>query len=295
MIDTGVRSKHWSRQQMVDFFRAQAAQRFHARVLSPGPVPLAGGVCGRYRCRGTRHTFSETCEAILERLRMCVRAVLLSCVSGTCVAQAATAGAGKPWMDRTLSADKRADLLLEKLTLEQKVQLLHGTGDPHEGPPDPKGADGNGGSGYVPGFPEFDLPGIQLNDSAVGVAYSGQNGRYSTLLPAAVGLAATWDVETAEQYGRLIGRELRDQGYNMSLAGGVNLTREPRDARTFEYEGEDPLLAGTMVGHLISWSAVDACDRRHQALCGERPGGWAACGLVGDWRARDAGDGPAGV
>jgi beta-glucosidase len=49
----------------------------------------------------------------------------------------------------------------------------------------------------------------------------------------------------------LIGRELRAQGFNMSLGGGTNLTREPRDGRTFEYLGEDPILAGTMVGNLI--------------------------------------------
>ena len=48
---------------------------------------------------------------------------------------------------------------------------------------------------------------------------------------------------------RLNGRELRAQGYNMTLGGGVNLTREPRNGRTFEYMGEDPILAGTLVGN----------------------------------------------
>lgn len=156
-----------------------------------------------------------------------------------------------PWTNTSLTPDQRADLLLQRLTLEQKVQLLHGTGDPHIGAPDPHAAEGNGGSGYVPGFPEYGIPGIQMDDSAYGVAYSGGSGRYSTALPSNLGLAATWDTETAETYGALIGRELRDQGYNMSLGGGVNLTRDPRNGRTFEYQGEDPLLAGTMVGHLI--------------------------------------------
>lgn len=154
-------------------------------------------------------------------------------------------------MNKTLSADRRADLLLQHLTLEQKVQLLHGTGDPHVGPPDLHAEESNGGSGYVPGFPEYDLPGIQMDDSAYGVAYSAGSGRYSTALPSNLGLAATWDPGVAETYGALIGQELRDQGYNMTLGGGVNLTREPRNGRTFEYQGEDPLLAGTMVGHLI--------------------------------------------
>ena len=169
------------------------------------------------------------------------------------------------------------------------MQLLHGTGDPHDGPVDPKSTDGNGGSGYVPGFPEYGLPGLQMNDSAVGVAYSGQNGRYSTLLPAAVGLAATWDVDIAETYGQLIGQELRDQGYNMSLAGGVNLTREPRDARTFEYEGEDPLLAGTMVGHLIRGvqSTHVIGDIKHYAVNDQEDGRHAVSSEIGERAMRE--------
>ncbi|MGC1474544.1 MAG: glycoside hydrolase family 3 C-terminal domain-containing protein, partial [Terriglobales bacterium] len=51
--------------------------------------------------------------------------------------------------------------------------------------------------------------------------------------------------------GALIGRELRAQGYNMSLGGGVNLAREPRNGRTFEYLGEDPVLAGKMVSQVM--------------------------------------------
>src|ERR1700716_3989466 len=74
-------------------------------------------------------------------------------------------------------------------------------------------------------------------------------------LSATVGLdlcwaRATWDPQAAHEYGALIGRELRAQGYNMTLGGGVCLTREPRNGRTFEYMGEDPILAGTLVGHL---------------------------------------------
>jgi beta-glucosidase len=49
----------------------------------------------------------------------------------------------------------------------------------------------------------------------------------------------------------VIGRELRAQGFNVTLGGGVNLAREPRNGRTFEYAGEDPLLAGTMVGNMM--------------------------------------------
>jgi beta-glucosidase len=68
------------------------------------------------------------------------------------------------------------------------------------------------------------------------------------LLPSGTSEASTWDLQAAHDYGALIGRELRDQGFNMSLGGGIDLTREPRNGRNFEYKGEDPILAGKLVG-----------------------------------------------
>ena len=86
--------------------------------------------------------------------------------------------------------------------------------------------------------------------------------------------AASWDREAAFEYGALIGRELRAQGYNMSLGGGTNLTREPRNGRTFEYLGEDPVLAGTLVARLIegTQSAHVIGDIKHYALNDQESG-----------------------
>jgi beta-glucosidase len=165
-------------------------------------------------------------------------------------AQPAKAPTG-PWMDKSLSPDERADLVLKQLTLEEKIGLLHGTGQPGNGPPTPQEKDSNGGAGYVPGIPRLGIPGIQMADAAYGVTKSGETGRYSTALPDDLAGAATWDVDGAYAYGALIGRELRAQGYSMSLGGGVDLAREPRNGRTFEYMGEDPVLAGTMVGNVM--------------------------------------------
>ena len=69
-------------------------------------------------------------------------------------------------------------------------------------------------------------------------------------------------------YGQVIGRELRDQGYNMSIGGGINITREPRNGRNFEYAGEDPILAGTTVGMLMKGvqSQHIMGDLKHYAL-----------------------------
>ena len=66
-----------------------------------------------------------------------------------------------------------------------------------------------------------------------------RKGRYSTALPSALALAAGWSAHLARDYGALIGRELAGQGYNISLGGGVNITREARNGRNFEYLGED--------------------------------------------------------
>jgi beta-glucosidase len=158
-------------------------------------------------------------------------------------------------MDTALSADERAGLVLAELTLDEKIGLVHGLGRGGGSAQDPVfqavAARSNGGAGFAPGVARVGLPDLQMADSAVGVARGASRGRYSTALPSTVAAAASWDVKLAYDYGALIGRELRDHGYNVSLGGGVNLLREPRNGRNFEYQGEDPVLAGTMVGHRI--------------------------------------------
>jgi beta-glucosidase len=155
----------------------------------------------------------------------------------------------RPWMDTSLSPDQRADMVLKEMTLDEKINLVHGNGMPGWGKPRPNAYLGNGGAGFVLGVERLGIPMIQMSDAAYGVRSSGENGRYSTALPSNLAAAASWDPHAACEYGTLIGRELRAQGYNMTLGGGVNLTREPRNGRTFEYMGEDPILAGTLVGN----------------------------------------------
>ncbi len=155
----------------------------------------------------------------------------------------------RPWMNRNLSPDERAELVLKELTLDEKITFIHGNGMPGWGEPRPNAYLGNGGAGFVLGVPRLGIPMIQMSDAAYGVRASALNGRYSTALPSNIAAAASWDTQSACDYGSLIGRELRAQGYNMTLGGGVNLTREPRNGRTFEYMGEDPILAGTLVGN----------------------------------------------
>lgn len=170
--------------------------------------------------------------------------------------QAGAVCAGNAWSDAHLSPDKRADLLVPKLTLDEKIQLVHSyfAGPPQaNGKPErlPQGAIGS--AGYVPAIPRLGIPALQESDAGLGVANSGtmRPGDTATPLPAGLATAASFDPQIAYDGGAMIGGEARSKGFNVQLAGGVNLLREPRNGRNFEYAGEDPLLAGTIVGAAI--------------------------------------------
>ncbi len=179
-----------------------------------------------------------------------------------------------PWSNSSLSPDERASMVVKEMTIDEKINMLHGTGMMGLSPMSPLAIHSNGGAGYVPGIPRLGIPAIQMSDAAYGVRSSGENGRYSTALPSDVAGAASWDLDAAYEYGALIGRELRAQGFNMTLGGGINLTREPRNGRTFEYLGEDPVLAGKMVGSVMKGLQAQHVlgDIKHYALNDQESG-----------------------
>ncbi len=204
--------------------------------------------------------------------RLFTLTMILSMVLAPSWAQ--SGGKAHPWTNSSLSPDERASLVVKEMTLDEKISLLHGTGMEGLSPMSPLAVKSNGGAGYVVGVPRLGIPAIQMSDAAYGVRSSGENGRYSTALPADVAAAASWDLDAAHEYGALIGRELRAQGYNMSLGGGTNLTREPRNGRTFEYLGEDPILAGKMVGSVMKGLQAQHVlgDIKHYALNDQESG-----------------------
>jgi len=177
-------------------------------------------------------------------------ATLVAVLVPSAIPQSAQTAQSFPWMNKSLSPDQRADLVLQQMTLDEKMQLVHGTGWGvlRAGAPVPPRS--NLGAGFVQGIDRLGIPDINLADSAAGIRMAALQSRYATLLPSPLGLAATWDVRAALHYGSVIGRELRDQGFNMSIGGGVDLVREPRNGRTWEYAGEDAVLAGSIVGNL---------------------------------------------
>ena len=138
------------------------------------------------------------------------------------------------------TSDQRADQLLVQMTQPEKLQLVAGAGGPVTNiPPLPRGA-----GGFIPGIPRLGIPDLYFCDGSVGVA----NGQApATALPSSIASAATWDLDLAYQYGKVIGAEMRAYGLNVNLGGNTNLIgREPRDGRTFETKGEDPILAGNI-------------------------------------------------
>jgi len=176
-----------------------------------------------------------------------------------------------PWSDVNASPDARADLVVKELTMEEKISLLHGQGgfSLNAGP-----TGSNGGAGWSNAIPRVGIPAIQMADSAYGLTRGAASGRYSTALPNNLAAASAWDPQGAFEYGVLIGRELRAEGYSMSLGGGVNLPREPRNGRTFEYQGEDPLLAGTLVGNFVKGVQSEHIigDLKHYAVNDQESG-----------------------
>jgi len=190
-------------------------------------------------------------------------------------ASAAAQSADRPWMNTNLSPEERADLVLKQLTLDEKLALLHGNGMANN--PQwtmPLTPLTNGGAGYVEGVKRLGIPPLVISDAAYGVRSSGESGRYSTAMPSNLGAASAWDPEAACAYGEVIGSELRAQGFDVTLGGGVNLTREPRNGRTFEYAGEDPLLAGTTVGNMMKCEQAQHVigDLKHYALNDQETG-----------------------
>ena len=213
---------------------------------------------------------SQPCSPVLNRFVTLTTVLLCS----LCSLFAQSGDKSHPWSNSNLSPDERASMVVKEMTLDEKISMLHGTGMVGLSAMSPLAIHSNGGAGYVPGIPRLDIPAIQMSDAAYGVRNSGENGRYSTALPADVAAAASWDLNAAHEYGALIGHELRAQGYNMSLGGGVNLTREPRDGRTFEYLGEDPVLAGTLVREVMKGLQAQHVigDIKHYALNDQESG-----------------------
>ncbi len=108
-------------------------------------------------------------------------------------------------------------------------------------------------AGYTPGVPRLDVPALLMSDASLGVTNPGYRpGDTATALPAGLALGASFNPDLARRAGELLGREARSRGFNVQLAGGINLARDPRNGRNFEYLSEDPLLSATLAAASIA-------------------------------------------
>ena len=156
------------------------------------------------------------------------------------------------WQEAGLSADEKADKVLKAMTEEEKFAWLSGPmAIPLDDETLPDGAIGS--AAYYPGIPRLGIPAMQQSDASLGITALGdvRPGDNATALASGLLLAATFNPEMAERTGEMVGREAFAKGFNVQLAGGANLIREPRGGRNFEYLSEDPVLTGVMAGHSV--------------------------------------------
>ena len=108
-------------------------------------------------------------------------------------------------------------------------------------------------AGWVKGVPRLGVPDLLLTDAGMGIANpgSGRKGDEATAFPSAQALAATFNPKLAYEAGTILGKEAKSRGFNVLLGGGINLARDPRHGRNFEYFSEDPYLSAVMAAETV--------------------------------------------
>lgn len=203
------------------------------------------------------------------------------------------------------SVEDRAAAMVDAMTLEEQISLLKtesgasllslGVPLPSTIPeamrrPKPEGALGT--AGFNPGVPRVGMPPLHESDAGLGVADIGflRPGDHATALPSTLALAATFDPHLARAAGQMVGREAHAKGFNVQLAGSVNIAREPRNGRNFEYFGEDPLLSGVLAGEQIGGiqdrNVVSTI--KHFAINSQESGRLVHDAVIGDAAARES-------
>jgi len=138
--------------------------------------------------------------------------------------------AGEVYRDPKASPEARTEDLLQRLTPVEKLDYIGGVS-----------------TFYTKPIQRLGIPGIRMSDGPLGARCFGP----STAYPAGICVAASWNPEIARQTGVALGRDCRARGIHILLAPGVNIYRDSRCGRNFEYAGEDPFLAGMTVSSMI--------------------------------------------
>eukprot|EP00051_Salpingoeca_urceolata_P028005 m.484425 g.484425 ORF g.484425 m.484425 type:complete len:780 (-) comp23350_c0_seq1:125-2464(-) len=130
------------------------------------------------------------------------------------------------WMDVSDTPQQRAAKLLQSMTIDEKLVMLHGSGGKY--------------TGNVPANTRLNIPSLNLNDGPQGFRAPDAS---TTCWPSALTVSAAWDPKVSNAWGAAMGAEFWAKGANVQLGPGMNVARVPRNGRNFEYvSGEDPYL-----------------------------------------------------
>ena len=172
-----------------------------------------------------------------------------------------TAAASSQVTDKEkVQMEKRIEKLIKKMTLEEKVGLLHGNS-----------------KFYVAGVERLGIPEWSLSDGPHGVraeinrhdwAYAGWTNDSASYFPTGTAFAATWNPELAYRRGEVLGEEARWRKKDVLLGPGVNIIRSPLCGRNFEYMSEDPYMNSVLaVAYIKGLQSRDvACSVKHFAV-----------------------------
>lgn len=172
-----------------------------------------------------------------------------------------TAAASSQVTDKEkVQMEKRIEKLIKKMTLEEKVGLLHGNS-----------------KFYVAGVERLGIPEWSLSDGPHGVraeinrhdwAYAGWTNDSASYFPTGTAFAAAWNPELAYRRGEVLGEEARWRKKDVLLGPGVNIIRSPLCGRNFEYMSEDPYMNSVLaVAYIKGLQSRDvACSVKHFAV-----------------------------
>ena len=197
----------------------------------------------------------------------------------------------RPWMNTKLSAEKRTELLIDEMTLEQKIQQIvisrfnendtgetvlinrGGTSKYQNGVFEPQGTlpgcEWQDTGRQIRGIDELGIPTIRMTNGGTGVkGGSCGNDPLATGLPSTLAMAATFDRKLNNEAGRILGEETRAFAHHVMLGPGMNLVRHPYNGRNYEYFSEDPYLTGTLATEQVKGIQAQGVQAQLKHLAG---------------------------
>src|SRR5215467_2741641 len=182
-----------------------------------------------------------------------------------------------------LSPDDRARETEHRMTDDERFSLIISLLGPvsatvHRDPRIPSDVK-NMSAGYTPGIPRLGIPALQASDASMGITNPGYrpDDKGATAFPASIVVGSSFNPRLAREGGIAIGREARIRGFNIMLAGGINLAREVRNGRNYEYYSEDPWVSavcGAEAVNGIQGEGVISTLKHYTLNCNETNRHW---------------------